>query len=195
MKIDGRVITRDQYAMEALKLIMKGFERKHTPAEQKLLAKLTGSKNKRTRGPIPKAHKDGRWITQADYRTPAAYKALAERLWGKPINAEPQWKEGCPRGTIKKKEADDRRKSRAKQYLGRGELKPMQIVDRMADVILNERSDGRNDADAQHSARMQVFRDVAKAVPQVHHETAVLPQIAESLQQIFSRHTTKPTQK
>lgn len=93
-----------------------GLYRKLTKAEKEELAGLLGYYYHGKRGPVPEKKKQLPHFGEADFRTPAAYKALADKIFSCSL-PDPQWKEGCPTGTIKSKAVQERKKERAKAYI------------------------------------------------------------------------------
>jgi hypothetical protein len=179
---------------EIMQIIMKMFYHKLEPTEKNRLAELAGF-YRNGRGPTPKDKKHLPQITDADFETPGAVKALAEKIIGRPIWFTPEKAKPSRKIGAKDKQVQERKAKSAELYTSKvdgKELRPMQIYEEMAAETIDKRDDGRTDADAHDFAIRIAKRDVSDGLKIVEKEKMTSEQaegIAFSLQHVWNKHT------
>ncbi len=168
-------------------VVVIGLSRKLTREEKKELAGLIGYYIHGKKGPVPKGKKHLPHFGESDFRTPTAYKALAEKIIGCSL-PDPHWKEGCPAGTIKSKFVQERKKERATIYIDADHDKPsMHIFIDLADS-------------ATESKINSVIRDVREGIKpalltpesyEKYGKPAMEKDIQSSLKAMLNKHRTK----
>lgn len=134
-----------------------GLYRKLTKAEKEELAGLLGYYYHGKRGPVPEKKKQLPRFGEADFRTPAAYKTLVEKIFECSL-PDPQWQEGYPKGRIRSEAVQERKKRRASVYIDTDIATPAMTI--FHDLALNDKIiDNDADADALASAINAIIRD------------------------------------
>ena len=202
-------MTQDE--REALEILAIGHFRKLKPAEQERLAELLGWYKQGGKGPPPKDKRHLERITSSDFRTPAAYKKLEDRvlikILGRTSHLVPCWKEGCPKGTIRKVDIQERKFDRAKSWLKSlliDATPSMQAINSLTkdfpDGLIGDELEK-----AMHCEHMKIVRDIRDGRNEALADIAssrelydklqpvVLQDIADSLATILKKHTPPET--
>lgn len=176
-------MTQDE-RYEVVKLVAVGLGRKLTKPERRRLAILAGYYMQEKKGPPPKDKRLLPRICEANFRTPAAFKDLAEKILGKPIWVTPSWKEGYPAGQRRSKAVATRQEEYATRYLN-GE--------RLGDMACEiARQNGDETAEGLRSAYNALSRDIMSALPKVSFErtgqqSKTISDIAAGMAAIYKR--------
>lgn len=167
---------------EVVQIIVVGLSRKLTKPERRRLAELTGYYMQEKKGAPPREKRGLPRISEANFRTAAAFKELAEQILGRAIGVTPAWREGYPKGRQRSLTAKARQEERASAHLGGQSLNDMVEVH-------------GDDERAYRSAYNAVSRDVAAARPLILHKAnykMVISDIANGMAAILRR-TIPPT--
>jgi len=176
-----------------MKIIMKGFHYKLTPAERSELATLTGY-YRGGKGRPPKNEQATPRITDADFDTPEAFKKLAEKIINKPIWCMPGWKKHRPRGSKSPKVAArhaERYQSEVATYKEDTKGFTLQLCEN-ATGISYPNNPTENEIAAYDSTVRTFRRDLAKGhEAEMNNESQKeqIAGIAASLQNILNKHS------
>lgn len=175
-------------------VVVIGLSRKLTRTEKEKLADLIGYYFHGKKGPVPEKKKYLPRFGESDFRTPSAYKALAERILASTGIHEcslpaPQWAEGYPKDRIRSETVQERKKERATVYFDADLDTPStHIFIDLADGITTE------------SALKSVMRDIrdgkklALLAPgsfEKYGKPAMDKEIATGMTALWNKHTEK----